>query len=180
MPKAKMMSALYEIINPYNNKTLKESKALLKFDLNDDIVTIDLIFLGDDVDLNKQLNLSIVKLFKIKFGVKGVKLKQEKPIVVVKNFNELYPKVKVIGIMSGKGGVGKSRLTVDLAKFLNDKGLKVGIMDADIYGYSIPKIMNLYDEPNVIDKRIQPLVSNNIKVISAQYFIEKNENKAII
>ena len=82
----------------------------------------------------------------------------------------------LIAIASGKGGVGKSTVTVNLAISLAKAGKKVGILDADIYGFSIPRIIGLKDEAKTKDnKTIIPPKSFNIKVISMGSFVdEKN------
>ncbi len=78
---------------------------------------------------------------------------------------------RVIGIASGKGGVGKSSLTVNLAVAAVARGLKVGILDADVYGHSIPRLMNLVGQrPTAIDQTFIPLESYGVKVVSMEMF----------
>ena len=88
---------------------------------------------------------------------------------------------KVIGVMSGKGGVGKSTVTTLFAKELNKLGYKVGIMDADITGPSIPRLMGMKDEKAMGDgENIYPVVSKEgIKVISLNLLID-DENEPVI
>ena len=78
---------------------------------------------------------------------------------------------RVIGIASGKGGVGKSSLTVNLAVAAAQRGLKVGILDADVYGHSVPRLMNLLGaRPTAIDQTFIPLESHGVKVVSMEMF----------
>lgn len=78
---------------------------------------------------------------------------------------------RVIGIASGKGGVGKSSVTVNLAVAAAAKGLKVGILDADVYGHSIPRLMNLLGQrPTAIDQTFIPLEAYGVKVVSMEMF----------
>jgi ATP-binding protein involved in chromosome partitioning len=78
---------------------------------------------------------------------------------------------RVIGIASGKGGVGKSSLTATLAVALTKKGFKVGVLDADIYGHSIPRLLNLIGKvPTNIDQTFIPLESFGVKVVSIEMF----------
>lgn len=78
---------------------------------------------------------------------------------------------RVIGIASGKGGVGKSSLTVNLAVAAAQKGLRVGILDADVYGHSIPRLMGLMGQrPTAIDQMFIPLESFGVKTVSMEMF----------
>jgi ATP-binding protein involved in chromosome partitioning len=82
--------------------------------------------------------------------------------------------VKFIAVASGKGGVGKSTVTVNLAVALARKGKKVGIIDADIYGFSVPDMMGLEQRPEMIDNKIVPVERYGVKVISMGFFVEDN------
>lgn len=73
---------------------------------------------------------------------------------------------KIILIASGKGGVGKSTIAALIAEQLNTEGYKVGIMDADIYGPSIPHIFGISGVPEILNNKMKPLESRNIKIIS--------------
>ena len=78
---------------------------------------------------------------------------------------------RVIGIASGKGGVGKSSLTVNLAVAAAQKGLRVGILDADVYGHSIPRLMGLMGQrPTAIDQMFIPLEAYGVKTVSMEMF----------
>lgn len=78
---------------------------------------------------------------------------------------------RVIGVASGKGGVGKSSLTANLAVATALKGLRVGILDADVYGHSIPRLMGLIGQrPTAIDQMFIPLESFGVKTVSMEMF----------
>ncbi|GDX21258.1 iron-sulfur cluster carrier protein [Actinomycetes bacterium] len=78
---------------------------------------------------------------------------------------------RVIGIASGKGGVGKSSVTANLGVAFAKKGLQVGILDADVYGHSIPRLMGLMGQrPTAIDQLFIPLESFGVKVVSMEMF----------
>jgi ATP-binding protein involved in chromosome partitioning len=78
---------------------------------------------------------------------------------------------RVIGIASGKGGVGKSSVTANLAVAAAKKGLNVGILDADVYGHSIPRLMGLMGQrPTAIDQMFIPLESYGVKTVSMEMF----------
>lgn len=82
---------------------------------------------------------------------------------------------RVFAVASGKGGVGKSSTTVNLAAALSAKGLKIGIVDADIYGHSVPGLLGSTAGPTVIDdEMLLPPISHGIKHISIGQFVEGN------
>ncbi|WP_076463433.1 Mrp/NBP35 family ATP-binding protein [Actinomyces mediterranea] len=79
---------------------------------------------------------------------------------------------RVIAVTSGKGGVGKSSVTANLAAAMSQAGLKVGVMDADIYGFSIPRMLGVDHDPQVIDGMIIPPVgAGGVKVMSIGMFV---------
>lgn len=78
---------------------------------------------------------------------------------------------RIYAITSGKGGVGKSSMTANLALSLAMQGLKVGVLDADIYGFSIPRMLGVSEEATVIDGMIVPPVAGGVKVISIGMFV---------
>ncbi|PJN88275.1 P-loop NTPase [Bacillus sp. mrc49] len=82
--------------------------------------------------------------------------------------------VQFIAVTSGKGGVGKSTVTVNLATALVRMGKKVGILDADIYGFSIPAMMEVKQKPTMLDKTAIPVSSNGVKIMSMGFFTDNN------
>ncbi len=79
-----------------------------------------------------------------------------------------------IAVASGKGGVGKSTVTVNLAVALARRGKRVGLVDADIYGFSVPDMMGIEERPAVNGGAVTPVTSHGVKVISMGFFIEGN------
>jgi ATP-binding protein involved in chromosome partitioning len=86
----------------------------------------------------------------------------------------LDPATRVIAVASGKGGVGKSSLTVNLAAALDGLGQEVGVIDADIYGHSVPHLLGVHQRPVVVDKMIVPPVRGRLKLISIGNFLDDN------
>lgn len=81
---------------------------------------------------------------------------------------------RVFAVASGKGGVGKSSMTVNLGAALANQGLKVGIVDADIYGHSVPNLLGSTEAPTVVDDMLLPPQAHNLKFISIGQFVEGN------
>ncbi|MEV4577406.1 Mrp/NBP35 family ATP-binding protein [Nonomuraea jabiensis] len=85
-------------------------------------------------------------------------------------FNQPGSLTRVFAVASGKGGVGKSSVTVNLAAAMASNGMKVGIVDADIYGHSIPRMLGAAERPTKVEDMIMPPVAHDIKVISVGMF----------
>ena len=83
-------------------------------------------------------------------------------------------RTRVYAVSSGKGGVGKSSVTVNLAAALAQKGLSVGVVDADIYGFSVPRMLGVTGKPTQVDQMIMPPVAHDVKVISIGMFTPGN------
>lgn len=81
---------------------------------------------------------------------------------------------RVYAVASGKGGVGKSSMTVNLATALAARGLRVGVLDADIYGHSVPGMLGNEANPHQVDDMIMPPMAHKVKVISIAHFVEGN------
>ena len=81
---------------------------------------------------------------------------------------------RVYAVASGKGGVGKSTVTVNLAAAMAARGLSVGVLDADIHGHSIPRMMGTTDRPTQVESMILPPIAHEVKVISIAQFTEGN------
>jgi ATP-binding protein involved in chromosome partitioning len=87
-----------------------------------------------------------------------------------------YPQLgRIIAVSSGKGGVGKSSMAVNLAIALAQRGARVGIMDADVYGPNLPLMLGVDAAPAVRDDKIIPLEAHGIKVMSIGFLIEKEQ-----
>ena len=82
---------------------------------------------------------------------------------------------RVIAVCSGKGGVGKSTLTANLALAFSQLGQRTGILDADVYGHSIPHILGIHQKPVLVDKMIVPPVKHELKLMSIGFFLDDNQ-----
>jgi len=81
---------------------------------------------------------------------------------------------RVYAVASGKGGVGKSSVTVNLAAAMAERGLAVGVLDADIYGHSVPRMLGTEARPTQVERMIMPPVAHDVKVISIAMFTQGN------
>jgi ATP-binding protein involved in chromosome partitioning len=100
--------------------------------------------------------------------VRGDRAEKEIPFAKPGNLTRVY------AVASGKGGVGKSTVTTNLAAALQAQGLTVGVLDADIYGFSVPRMLGVTDRPTQVDEMIMPPQSHGIRVISIGMFVADN------
>mgnify|MGYP003294878788 CR=1 FL=1 len=117
---------------------------------------------------------SLAKLIKIDEGHKGIKLEIEENRV----FGSITKQpINFIGVISGKGGVGKSSVAANIAYRLMKKGYDVGIIDADIYGASLPTILEVpHANPHFTDdQKIIPLFKDNMEIISTEFFTDPSQ-----
>ncbi len=160
---------LEEIVDPGFNQPFKAVGGIKKLVIGPTGVVELEINLKDKTKNEQAIRLQIIKLVKIELGFPGIKIdffesefvpEGEKPI-------------KYLAIASGKGGVGKSTVTANLAAALIRQGKKVGIIDADVYGASIPNILDLPIKPldATEDEKMIPLVKEGIEVISTEFFM---------
>ncbi|WP_153398168.1 Mrp/NBP35 family ATP-binding protein [Ornithinicoccus halotolerans] len=82
---------------------------------------------------------------------------------------------RVYAVASGKGGVGKSSVTVNLAAAMAAEGLRVGVVDSDIYGFSVPRMLGVEQQPTQVDDMILPPIAHGVKVISIGMFVPGNQ-----
>ena len=87
----------------------------------------------------------------------------------------LSASTRVLAVCSGKGGVGKSTLTANLAVAFAQGGKQVGVLDADVYGHSIPHLLGIHQKPVLVDKMIVPPVKHDLKLMSIGFFLDDNQ-----
>src|SRR2546430_3299428 len=100
--------------------------------------------------------------------LRGGRVEREIPFAQPSSLTQVY------AVASGKGGVGKSSVTVNLAAALAASGQKVGVLDADIYGHSVPRMLGVTGRPTQVEQMIMPPVAHDIKVISIGMFTNGN------
>ena len=148
---------------------MKVSFSLITEKVNDPFIR-SLVKMAEQAILSIDKNIDIV-------GNISVKSKQApRP-----NIPDLLPGVKnIIAVASGKGGVGKSTVCTNLAVALAQKGYKVGLLDADIFGPSVPKMLNVEDSAPVLEKKdgrdlIIPIENYGVKMLSIGFFVNRED-----
>ncbi|CCV64065.1 putative ATPase involved in chromosome partitioning [Alteracholeplasma palmae J233] len=173
MSEKKLYNALGLIIDPYYDKNLAELDSIKIFNIENDIVDIK-IALGNKTKDQEQVKLEIAKLVKITFSYKGVKIEviDSDRKALIKEEKYIY-----IGIASGKGGVGKSNVTANLAVAFNRLGIKTGVIDADVYGATIPYLFSLPISPLDVtdDDKIIPANKEGVQVVSTEFFMPEDK-----
>lgn len=175
--KADIKAAIETVIDPSNQKSLKANDAIRFIDITDDQkVTLILGVFKIDDDTKKQLNRAIAKIIKLDLGYEGLKITFE-PLKKVGSIADAEKNIIYIGVASGKGGVGKSTVAANLAVALNRIGKKTALIDADIYGSSIP---NLLDLPILLpsadaEEKIIPFVAFEIEVMATEFFLKDDQ-----
>ncbi|MDF2068352.1 P-loop NTPase [Bacillus sp. Cr_A10] len=179
---------LGELNDPFLHRTLEETNGISEVSIKEEKnhVSVKLAIAKINSAEQMQLQGKVVEVLK-DAGAATVGIRfEELPKEVLEQFrgqakesdNEsiLSPgsKVKIISIASGKGGVGKSTVSVNLAVALARLGKKVGLVDADIYGFSVPDMMGVKDMPQIKEDRIIPVDRKGVKVISMGFFVEDN------
>jgi ATP-binding protein involved in chromosome partitioning len=170
-------SALKDYIDPYLQKDLVSAKVIKNIQIEGSTVTLDLIFgyptKGYNETLINQLKNQIGSLD----GVDTVTVNISNKIIahaVQKGVDPIKGVKNIIAVASGKGGVGKSTTAVNLALALSAEGANVGILDADIYGPSQPRMLGINRQPESKDgNSLEPVMSYHLQSMSIGYLVEE-------
>lgn len=184
--KEQVMGALEGIIDPFLNKTLKETNAIKEVTVKPEKehVSVKVAIVKTGTAEQMQLQATIVKVVKelgaATVGLRFTEFTEEERLQFAPQEEQSesllspHSKTTFLAVASGKGGVGKSTVSVNLAISLARLGKKVGIVDADIYGFSVPDMMGIEKRPIVRGDKIIPVERLGVKVISMGFFVEDN------
>jgi ATP-binding protein involved in chromosome partitioning len=169
-------TALKEVVDPYLEKDLVSAKAVKNISVNNGAVTVD-IELGYPAKGSKDALAAKLKEKILAAGARGATVNVSSLIVShgVQKGVKPIPSVKnIIAVASGKGGVGKSTVAVNLALALSAEGANVGLLDADIYGPSQPTMLGVKSKPESKDgKTLEPIVSYHLQAMSIGFLIDE-------
>jgi ATP-binding protein involved in chromosome partitioning len=176
-----VLTSLRKVVDPELHKDIVTMGMIKDLAIMDEKVSFTLELttpacpFNDDIEQDVRAAISDI-------GVQNLDLKVTARVMEGRaiSMDELIPDVKnIIAVASGKGGVGKTTISVNLALALARSGAKVGLLDADIYGPSVPLMLGAEADPQVLKNKIQPPNVEGIKVISMGFFYEQSQQAGI-
>ncbi|WP_457744055.1 Mrp/NBP35 family ATP-binding protein [Sulfurimonas sp.] len=174
--KQKIETILEQIIYPGFNKSITDFGFVTAILIKDNLISIKLDIPSTSNEVSNQVEEEIIKRISVLNCDVTVDITQPKaPKETSSHGKNVLPKIQnFVMVSSGKGGVGKSTTTVNLAIALSQQGKRVGVLDADIYGPNIPRMMGIEDiQPVFLGKTIKPIMAHNIKVMSIGSLMER-------
>ena len=185
-----VLQALAGVIDPELQRPVTELDMVRDIEIADGIVSLTIVLTIAGCPLRDSFERQVEEAFAAVPGVRGfvldfgVMTPDERQALTTKlrggaterdNVVRLPQSCRVLAVASGKGGVGKSSLTANLAVAFSQLGRRVGILDADIYGHSIPHILGIHQKPVAVDELIVPPVKDSLKLMSIGFFLDENE-----
>ncbi|GAA1887422.1 Mrp/NBP35 family ATP-binding protein [Asanoa iriomotensis] len=187
-----VQAALATVDDPEIRRPITDLGMVKSFTIDEDgLVLVELLLTVAGCPLRDKLNTDITSAVtavpgisgvRVNFGVMSTEQRQDlqtrlrggggaEPVIP---FAQPGSRTRVYAIASGKGGVGKSSVTVNLAAALAARGLSVGVVDADIYGHSVPRMLGAAGRPTRVEDMIMPPAAHGVKVISIGMFTAQN------
>ncbi|EAD0694574.1 P-loop NTPase [Listeria monocytogenes] len=172
---------LYRLQDPVLEASLEETEGILEVQVLKETANIKIALADPAIETDHFVH-NIEELL-TQFGVNEINIELEYlPAAVIDRIFQARDNIlsetsetKFLAIASGKGGVGKSTLSANLAVALAKQGKKVGLLDADIYGFSIPVLLGTTESPRKENGQIIPVETQGIQMISMDFFVEPGE-----
>ena len=185
-----VLTALRSVQDPELHRSIVDLQMVRDVRVRDGLVEVDVALTVAACPLRSRIETDVTARLRALPGVREVRVHlsemtpQERQALV----NSLSPRrqarsaildptstTRIVGVSSGKGGVGKSTVTVNLAVALRRLGRRVGVIDADVYGFSVPRMLGLKGKPVVIEGAIAPQTAYDLQVISMGCFVDEDE-----
>jgi ATP-binding protein involved in chromosome partitioning len=185
-----ILAALDTVIDPELQRPVTELNMVRDVEVDDGVVSLTVVLTVAGCPLRHSFEEQVERAFHDVPGVRGFALSfdvmtpEERQALTTKlrggaterdSVIRLPSTCRVLAIASGKGGVGKSSLTANLAVAFSQMGKRVGVLDADVYGHSIPHILGIRQKPVLVDQMIVPPVKDGLKLMSIGFFLDGNE-----
>jgi ATP-binding protein involved in chromosome partitioning len=182
-----VLKALEQVIDPELRRPVTELDMVRHVEIHDGVVAFTIVLTVAGCPLRDSFEQQVEQALAGVAGVTGVELsfdvmppaeRQARPQTPRGGAPEregvirLPHDCRVLAVASGKGGVGKSSLAANLAVALSQNGQRVGVLDADIYGHSIPHILGIRQRPVAVAEMIVPPVKDDLKLMSIGFFLE--------
>jgi len=175
--KEQIQDKLTQVIYPGFTKNIMEFGFLKEININNSHITIELDIPSSAPEIEIQLREEITKRISIlgEFDISVSVSKPKIPRETSSHGKNVLPNIQnFVMVSSGKGGVGKSTTTVNLAISLAQQGKRVGLLDVDIYGPNIPRMMGIEgQQPVFLGKNIKPIMAHNVQVMSIGSLVER-------
>jgi len=185
-----VLEALGQVIDPELRRPVTELDMVRDVEIHDGVVALTIVLTVAGCPLRNSFEEQVERALAGVEGVTGVELSFD--VMTPEQRQALTQKLRggtperegvirlpsgcrVLAVASGKGGVGKSSLAANLAVALSRLGHSVGVLDADIYGHSIPHILGIRQRPVAVDDLIVPPVKDDLKLMSIGFFLDGNE-----
>jgi ATP-binding protein involved in chromosome partitioning len=172
-----ILAALRGVQEPELQRDLVALNMIRNIEIHDGIVSFEIILTTPACPLKDSIEKAAREAVLAIPGVKTVKIKLDSSVPNDGRTRELLnlPIHNAVAVASGKGGVGKSTISVNLAISLAQTGARVGLMDADIYGPNIPTMMGVHDIPGLIEKKIMPPKAYGVKLMSMGFLVRPGQ-----
>jgi ATP-binding protein involved in chromosome partitioning len=176
-----VLNSLKKVVDPELHKDIVSMGMIKDLSINDGKVGFTLELTTPACPFNSEIEGDVRSAI-ASLGVTDLNMRVTAKVMEGRSLSmdELLPGVKnIIAVASGKGGVGKTTVSVNLALALANTGANVGLLDADVYGPSVPLMLGLKASPEVINNKIQPPEVGGVKVISMGFFYEQSQQAGI-